>query len=66
MPENVSSLAEPAYFDGSLLEVVSKDRVSEQRLNDIAVRVVAPCHRLSEHHNFFTLNLSTVSVLLAY
>jgi beta-glucosidase len=66
MPGNVSSLAGPSYFGDSLLEAVNKGQVSEQRLNDMALRVMAPYFRLGQDRDFPTLDPSTGSAFLTY
>ncbi|KAI3324620.1 glycoside hydrolase family 3 protein [Xylariaceae sp. AK1471] len=66
MPGNVSSLAGPAYFGDSLMEAVNGGLVPEQRLNDMAVRVMAPYFRLGQDQDFPTLDPSTGPVFATY
>ncbi|KAJ3570339.1 hypothetical protein NPX13_g5759 [Xylaria arbuscula] len=54
MPGNVSAQAGAAYFGDALLEAVNEGSVTEQRLEDMAVRVMTPYFRLNQDLDFPT------------
>ncbi|KAI0871595.1 glycoside hydrolase family 3 protein [Hypoxylon argillaceum] len=56
MPGNVSALAGPSYFGAPLLEAVNGGLVSEDRLTDMAERVMTPYFRLSQDQDFPTVD----------
>ncbi|KAI1748839.1 glycoside hydrolase family 3 protein [Xylaria castorea] len=56
MPGNVSALYGAAYFGDALLEAVNEGRVTEQRLNDMAKRVMTPYFRLGQDQGFPTID----------
>ncbi|KAI1123205.1 glycoside hydrolase family 3 protein [Nemania abortiva] len=66
MPGNVSSLAGPAYFGDALLEAVDEGLVTEQRLEDMAKRVMAPYFRLGQDHDFPTVDPASGPAFLVY
>ncbi|KAI0425094.1 glycoside hydrolase family 3 protein [Xylaria sp. FL1042] len=56
MPGNVSALTGSSYFGDALLEAVNGGLVSEDRLDDMAKRVMAPYFRLGQDQDFPTLD----------
>ncbi|XXH02477.1 hypothetical protein Hte_008853 [Hypoxylon texense] len=66
MPGNVSALAGAAYFGDQLLEAVNNGIVSEERLDDMAKRVMSPYFRLGQDSSFPTVDPSTGPVFLTY
>ncbi|KAJ8124262.1 hypothetical protein O1611_g9379 [Lasiodiplodia mahajangana] len=66
MPGNVSSVAGPAYFGDALLEAVNEGTVPEQRLDDMATRVMTPYFRLGQDHGFPTLDPASGPVFIVY
>ncbi|RWA07853.1 hypothetical protein EKO27_g7244 [Xylaria grammica] len=56
MPGNVSEVAGPAYFGEALLEAVEEGLVTEQRLDDMATRVLTPFFRLGQDQDFPTVD----------
>lgn len=66
MPGNVSTLAGPAYFGDRLLEAVNDGIVSEERLDDMAKRVMSPYFRLGQDDSFPTVDPSSGPVFLTY
>ncbi|KAJ8109444.1 hypothetical protein ONZ43_g6133 [Nemania bipapillata] len=66
MPGNVSALAGPAYFGDALLEAVNGGLVPEERLDDMATRVLAPYFRLGQDQDFPTVDPSSGPVFLVY
>ncbi|KAI0454888.1 glycoside hydrolase family 3 protein [Xylaria acuta] len=66
MPGNVSSLAGPAYFGDALLEAVNEDLVPEQRLDDMAKRVLAPYFRLGQDQDFPTVDPANGPIFAVY
>ncbi|KAI1451288.1 glycoside hydrolase family 3 protein [Annulohypoxylon moriforme] len=66
MPGNVSALAGPAYFGDLLLDAVNAGVVSEERLDDMAKRVMTPYFRLGQDENFPTVDPANTPVILTY
>ncbi|OTB07148.1 glycoside hydrolase family 3 protein [Hypoxylon sp. CI-4A] len=66
MPGNVSLLAGAAYFGDLLLEAVNNGIVSEERLDDMAKRVMSPYFRLGQDDSFPTVDPSNGAVILTY
>ncbi|KAI0839521.1 glycoside hydrolase family 3 protein [Hypoxylon sp. FL0890] len=66
MPGNLSVLAGPAYFGDLLLDAVKAGLVPEERLDDMAKRVMAPYFRLGQDRNYPTLDPANGAVLLTY
>ncbi|KAI1758515.1 glycoside hydrolase family 3 protein [Hypoxylon sp. FL1150] len=66
MPGNVSVLAGPVYFGDLLLQAVNNGTVSEERLNDMARRVMTPYFRLGQDESFPTVDPSNGAVILTY
>ncbi|KAI0099592.1 glycoside hydrolase family 3 protein [Nemania sp. FL0031] len=66
MPGNVSALAGPAYFGDALLDAVNEGLVLEERLNDMATRVMTPYFRLGQDHDFPTVDPASGPVFLVY
>ncbi|KAI0914162.1 glycoside hydrolase family 3 protein [Ustulina deusta] len=56
MPGNISSLAGPSYFGDALLEAVNEGLVTEERLDDMVKRVMAPYFRLGQDQDFPTVD----------
>ncbi|ETS86254.1 hypothetical protein PFICI_00082 [Pestalotiopsis fici W106-1] len=65
-PGNVSSLAGPSYFGGLLLDAINNGSVSEDRLNDMAERVMTPYFLLGQDQDFPSVDPSAGAVFLTY
>ncbi|KAI2465967.1 glycoside hydrolase family 3 protein [Annulohypoxylon bovei var. microspora] len=66
MPGNVSAAFGPAYFGDLLLTAVNGGVVSEERLDDMAKRVMTPYFRLGQDEGFPTVDPSNGAVILTY
>lgn len=66
MPGNVSALAGPAYFGDLLLEAINNGIVSEERLDEMAKRVMTPYFRLDQDQRYPTVDNSNGAVILTY
>lgn len=65
-PGNVSALAGPSYFGDLLLEAINNGSISEDRLDDMAQRVMTPYFRLSQDQDFPSVDPSSGAVFLTY
>lgn len=65
-PGNVSALTGAAYFGDLLLESVNSGAVSEDRLNNMAERVMTPYFRLGQDQDFPTVDQANGAVILTY
>ncbi|KAH8203047.1 hypothetical protein TruAng_002775 [Truncatella angustata] len=65
-PGNVSALAGSAYFGDLLLESIHNSTVTEDRLDEMAKRVMTPYFRLGQDQNFPTIDPSNGAVFLTY
>ena len=66
MPGNVSALAGPYYFGEPLLEAVESGTVLENRLEDMAERVMRPYFLLHQDDGFPSVDPSSGPVFSAY
>ncbi|GAP91798.1 putative beta-glucosidase 2 protein [Rosellinia necatrix] len=65
MPGNVSAAAGASYFGDALLEAINAGRVTEQRLDDMATRVMTPYYRLGQDQDFPTVDPASAPVFYA-
>jgi len=63
MPGNVTAAGFPCYFGDKLLEAVQANKVSEERLEDMARRVMTPYFRLHQDKDFPEIDPATGPVL---
>ncbi|KAI4610047.1 hypothetical protein J4E83_008612 [Alternaria metachromatica] len=63
MPGNVTAAGFPCYFGDKLLEAVQANKVSEERLEDMASRVMTPYFRLHQDKDFPMIDPATGPVL---
>ncbi|KAI0975664.1 glycoside hydrolase family 3 protein [Xylaria arbuscula] len=64
MPGEISALGGPYYFGDTLLEAVNEGLVTEQRLKDMATRVMAPYFRLGQDQDFPSVDPASGAVLI--
>lgn len=66
MPGNVSALAGPAYFGDALLQNVQNGSVTEDRLVEMAERVMTPYFLLGQDQDYPSLDPSSGAIFWVY